>query len=239
MNRQLLSDSGMSLADYDVLTGLSVADGGRMPITVLAAQIGWERSRVSHHVRRMSARGLVTCGLSAADRRVTEVALTGRGWQVQEDAAAGHVDLVRRLFFGGLPAASSGPSARHWKACTPTSSNRARFRRRSTGIRRRTDEAPPCHPAPRRQATAAPGRTRSAWPPPRRSRPRPAGNKVLVTRVTAHAPGGERASRKVRTSHGGQTAARVPAGKRSPTASRSSSPGEAKTLKSPPAWPGL
>jgi DNA-binding IclR family transcriptional regulator len=36
----------------------------RLPVTVLAAQIGWERSRVSHHVRRMTARGLVTCGLS-------------------------------------------------------------------------------------------------------------------------------------------------------------------------------
>jgi DNA-binding MarR family transcriptional regulator len=65
MNRQLLADSGMSLPDYDVLTALSVADGGR----------------VSHHVRRMSARGLVTCGPSAADRRVTEVGLTGRGRQ--------------------------------------------------------------------------------------------------------------------------------------------------------------
>jgi hypothetical protein len=28
MNRQLLADSGMSLPDYDVLTALSVADGG-------------------------------------------------------------------------------------------------------------------------------------------------------------------------------------------------------------------
>jgi DNA-binding MarR family transcriptional regulator len=104
MNRQLLADSGMSLADYDVLTALSVADGGRMPITVLAAQIGWERSRVSHHVRRMSARSLVTCGLSATDRRVTEVILTGRGRQALEEAAPGHVDLVRRMFFAGLPA---------------------------------------------------------------------------------------------------------------------------------------
>jgi len=103
MNRQLLTDSGLSLPDYDVLAGLSVADGGRMQITVLAAQIGWERSRVSHHVRRMSARGLVTCGLSAADRRVTEVTLTARGWQALEEAAPGHVDLVRRLFFEGLP----------------------------------------------------------------------------------------------------------------------------------------
>ena len=109
MNRQLLADSGMSLPDYDVLTALSVAGGGRMPVTVLAAQIGWERSRVSHHVRRMSARGLVACGLSAADRRVTEVTLTAPGRQALEEAAPGHVDLVRRLFFGGLPDGLAGP----------------------------------------------------------------------------------------------------------------------------------
>jgi DNA-binding MarR family transcriptional regulator len=109
MNRQLLADGGMSLPDYDVLTALSVAEAGRMQITVLAAQIGWERSRVSHHVRRMGARGLVTCALSAADRRVTEVTLTSRGRQAQEEAAPGHVDLVRRLFFGGLPAHLVGP----------------------------------------------------------------------------------------------------------------------------------
>ena len=109
MNRQLLADSDMSLPDYDVLTALSVADEGRMQITVLAAQIGWERSRVSHHVRRMSARGLVTCGLSAADRRVTEVTLTAEGRQALAGAAPGHVDLVRRLFFGGLQADLVGP----------------------------------------------------------------------------------------------------------------------------------
>ena len=109
MNRQLLAEGGMSLPDYDVLTALSVADGGRMQITVLAAHIGWERSRVSHHVRRMSTRGLVACGPSAADRRVTEVTLTGRGRQALEEAAPGHVDLVRRLFFEGLPEGLVGP----------------------------------------------------------------------------------------------------------------------------------
>jgi DNA-binding MarR family transcriptional regulator len=71
MNRQHVSDSGMSLLDYDVLTALSVAGGGRMPIRVLAAHIGWERSRLCHHARRMSFRGPATCGLSAAERRVT------------------------------------------------------------------------------------------------------------------------------------------------------------------------
>src|SRR5258707_1194863 len=108
MNRQLLADSGMSLPDYDVLTALSVAGGGRMQITVLAAQIGWERSRVSHHVRRMSARGLVTCGLSAADRRATEGTLTAPGPQAQEGAGPRPRALVRRLFFAGLPERPGG-----------------------------------------------------------------------------------------------------------------------------------
>src|SRR5260370_1773828 len=109
MNRQALADRGMSLPDYDVLTALSVAEGGRMQITVLAAQIGWERSRVSHHVRRMSARGLVTCGLSAADRRGTEGALTAPGGQAPPEAAPRHGDLVPRPFFRGPPAPPAGP----------------------------------------------------------------------------------------------------------------------------------
>jgi DNA-binding MarR family transcriptional regulator len=109
MNRQLQSDSDLSLPDYDVLTALSVASAGRMSITVLAAQIGWERSRVSHHVRRMAGRDLVTCELSAADKRVTEVILTDQGRRVLEDAAPGHVDLVRRLFFEGLAPELLGP----------------------------------------------------------------------------------------------------------------------------------
>ena len=54
MNRQLLSDSGMSLPDYDVLTALSVADGGRMPITVLAAPIGTGKRVRQHHQTRLA-----------------------------------------------------------------------------------------------------------------------------------------------------------------------------------------
>ena len=130
MNRQLLADSGLSLPDYDVLTGLSVAEGGRMQITVLAAQIGWERSRVSHHVRRMSARGLVSCALSAADRRVTEVTLTGRGGRLRSRRRPGTWIWSGACSSGGCPTAWRGRSARRWKACTPTSSSKARSRRR-------------------------------------------------------------------------------------------------------------
>ena len=45
MNRQLQSDSDLSLADYHVLNALTDAPGGRLQVSDLAALIGWERSR--------------------------------------------------------------------------------------------------------------------------------------------------------------------------------------------------
>jgi DNA-binding MarR family transcriptional regulator len=104
MNRELQADSNLSLSDYDVLNALRYAPGGRMRITGLAAQIGWERSRLSHHVRRLEKRGLVECRLAPADRRATEITLSDEGWDAISRASGGHIDLVRRLFFDGLPA---------------------------------------------------------------------------------------------------------------------------------------
>ena len=59
MNRQLQDDAGLTLADYDVLVALSNA-GGRLQLSDLAATVGWERSRLSHHLLRMGKRGLST-----------------------------------------------------------------------------------------------------------------------------------------------------------------------------------
>ncbi len=109
MNRQLQADSELSLADYDVLNALSGVPDERMQVSTLAAQIGWERSRLSHHARRMEGRGLVECNLATRDRRATEIKLTRDGRRAIGEAAPGHVDLVRRLFFGGLPKDLLGP----------------------------------------------------------------------------------------------------------------------------------
>src|SRR5579863_7767422 len=79
MNRQLQADSELSLADYDVLNALSGVPDERMQVGPLAAQIGWERSRLSHHAKRMQSRGLVQCDLAASDRRATEIRLTPGG----------------------------------------------------------------------------------------------------------------------------------------------------------------
>src|ERR1700747_3380415 len=76
MNRQLQADSKLSLPDYDVLIALRYAPRGRKQITELAAEIGWERSRLSHHLRRLESRGLVELRAAPTDGRATEITLT-------------------------------------------------------------------------------------------------------------------------------------------------------------------
>ena len=103
MHRQLQADNGLSLSDYDVLVALSNAPHGRMRIADLAAQIGWERSRVSHHLRRMCERGLTERRPSPDDGRATDAWLTAAGREAIEQAAPGHAALVQRLFFDAIP----------------------------------------------------------------------------------------------------------------------------------------
>lgn len=102
LNRQLRADSGISLADYHVLVALTSEPGGRMRVTDLAIRIGWERSRLSHHLKRMRARELVETGTAAGDRRVTEVVLSEAGWETLRQAAPDHVGFVREAFLDAL-----------------------------------------------------------------------------------------------------------------------------------------
>jgi DNA-binding MarR family transcriptional regulator len=102
MNRQLRADSGLSLADYHVLVALTSDAAGRMRVTDLAIRIGWERSRLSHHLKRMRQRGLVETDASAEDRRAVEVVLSEAGWETLRQAAPDHVEFVRKAFLDAL-----------------------------------------------------------------------------------------------------------------------------------------
>jgi DNA-binding MarR family transcriptional regulator len=102
LNRELQETGGLSLADYDVLVPLSEAPQGRLRVFELASDLGWERSRLSHHLGRMQRRGLVTREDCAADRRGAFVVLTDKGRTAIEEAAPAHVETVRRLVFEGL-----------------------------------------------------------------------------------------------------------------------------------------
>lgn len=102
MNRQLLADCGLSLSDYTVMNALSQASGHRRQLTALATTIGWERSRLSHHLQRMADRGLVDRVRSQTDGRAVDVVLTDAGWDMLRAAAPLHAERVRTLFFSDI-----------------------------------------------------------------------------------------------------------------------------------------
>jgi DNA-binding MarR family transcriptional regulator len=97
LNRRL-QESGLSGADYEVLALLSALDGDRMPAHALCATLGWEKSRLSHQVRRMQKDGLLTREPNPDDARSTMVCLLPAGRAAIEQAAPRHVEDVRRNF---------------------------------------------------------------------------------------------------------------------------------------------
>jgi DNA-binding MarR family transcriptional regulator len=102
LNRHLARRSGLSHADYAVLVELSEAPAGRLRAFQLGRALRWEKSRLSHHLKRMETRGLVCREDCAEDGRGSEVALTADGRVAIEAAAPAHVEDVRRLMIDHL-----------------------------------------------------------------------------------------------------------------------------------------
>lgn len=102
LNRQLTRDSDLSMADYEVLVALSEAPGGRLRARDLGRVLQWEKSRLSHHLRRMQGRGLVRREECPSDARGAFAVLTGVGRQAIEAAAPAHLEAVRRYFIDVL-----------------------------------------------------------------------------------------------------------------------------------------
>jgi DNA-binding MarR family transcriptional regulator len=98
LNRSL-QESGLSGPDYDVLVVLSSLDGdSRMTARELCSTLDWEKSRLSHQLRRMQQDGLISRELNPDDARSTMVRLLPAGRAAIEKAAPRHVQDVRRNF---------------------------------------------------------------------------------------------------------------------------------------------
>ena len=93
-----LATEGLSYQDYVVLAELSDRPDRQARPTELGRQLGWEKSRVSHHLARMEARGLVVKVKCPTDQRGWFVTLTTKGRKAIAAAAPGHVAVVRRHF---------------------------------------------------------------------------------------------------------------------------------------------
>ena len=103
--RQLAADSNLSHSDYLVLVVLTEHDEGRQRINDVGAILGWEKSRLSHHLTRMAKRGLVVKEACDADRRGSYIRISDEGRQAIESAAPQHVRTVRDLFIDQLTSA--------------------------------------------------------------------------------------------------------------------------------------
>ena len=104
LQRQMQTEAGLSMPDYEVLVHLTDAPAGHLRVNELAGLLQWERSRVSHHATRMERRGLVEREECADDGRGAFVTITPAGRTAIEQAAPGHAQAVKRLVFDALEA---------------------------------------------------------------------------------------------------------------------------------------
>ncbi|NNC79691.1 MAG: MarR family transcriptional regulator [Acidimicrobiales bacterium] len=97
LGRELAAE-GLSYQDYLVMADLSERDGEQARMSELGHHLGWEKSRLSHHISRMEKRGLVAKVKCPTDKRGWFVCLTDNGRQAISQAAPEHVESVRRNF---------------------------------------------------------------------------------------------------------------------------------------------
>lgn len=104
LDSRLQSDSNLSSGDYGVLLALSEADDRTLRSSELAEVIGWQRSRLSHHLGRMEARELIVRRSSPEDSRGSLVSLTAAGATAFRKGSVPHLRAIQELFLDALSA---------------------------------------------------------------------------------------------------------------------------------------
>jgi DNA-binding MarR family transcriptional regulator len=96
LNRELLEEHDLTLADYEILARLSEQPGMRMRMTQLAVDVASSKSRVSHQVGRLESAHLVRRESCSSDGRGVYAILTDRGFELLRAAAPTHLRGVRQ-----------------------------------------------------------------------------------------------------------------------------------------------
>lgn len=102
LDAQVRQDSGLTHYEYQVLAMLSEAPQRTLRMTWLARRTNATLPRLSHVVKRLEDRGLVSRVRSETDARATDAVLTDAGWEQIEAAAPGHVAFVRERILDRL-----------------------------------------------------------------------------------------------------------------------------------------
>jgi DNA-binding MarR family transcriptional regulator len=102
LDTDLSTAYGLSLADYEILVQLSEAPEHRLRMSDLAEGALVSRSRLTHRVDRLVARGLVTRVPCPTDRRGINAVITEAGLDLLTQAATTHLEGVRRYVIDPL-----------------------------------------------------------------------------------------------------------------------------------------
>lgn len=103
LEADLQAQVGISVPDFDILMALEMASTGRRRIGDLGEMLAWEKSRTSHHVSRMEARGLLSRTTCDEDLRGTWVEITADGSERVARARPVHAAVVRQRLVDVLP----------------------------------------------------------------------------------------------------------------------------------------
>lgn len=95
LSRELHAAHGLSLADYEILVRLSEQPDRQLRMSRLATDVAHSKSRISHQVRRLEAKGLVRRSECPSDGRGVLALLTDEGADLLGQAAPTHVAGVR------------------------------------------------------------------------------------------------------------------------------------------------
>ncbi len=104
LNRELAGTTGLSEADYEILCALSEAPEESVRALALRCGLEWEKSRLSHQLRRMEERGLVIREACEEDQRGAVVRITEAGRVLVAKARHHYEDAVRRYVTDALTA---------------------------------------------------------------------------------------------------------------------------------------
>jgi DNA-binding MarR family transcriptional regulator len=101
LERDLEQETGLALADFDVLAQLAVA-GGELRMTELADRALISRSGMTRRVARLVDQGLVRRANTDADARSVVIALTDAGVARLEETWPVHARGISKLFVAKL-----------------------------------------------------------------------------------------------------------------------------------------
>jgi DNA-binding MarR family transcriptional regulator len=102
LETDLMVNSDLPLAEFDVLFQLDLAEGRRLRMNELASRVVLSRAGMTRLVDRLVADGLVARLKCASDARGAYAVMTERGRERLDAARPGHFAAVRRFFIAAF-----------------------------------------------------------------------------------------------------------------------------------------